>query len=140
MTKLVGLNCSVEFDGERIVAVGPHDPTARSFIVAGFVDLQVNGVDDVDFGTARDAFAIAAALDRMTAHGTTACLPTIVTAPLDSYDSTLDRIREARDLADASTRAAILGVHLEGPFLGGAPGAHPQHLIRSVRTGTSAGE
>ena len=26
----------------------------------------------------------------------------------------------------------MLGVHLEGPFLGGAPGAHPPHLVRDV--------
>ena len=101
-------------------------------LVAGFVDLQVNGVDDIDFATAPHADAIVDALDMLTQHGTTGCCPTIVTAPLDDYDDMLDRIRAARDRADAGRRCTVLGVHLEGPFLGAAPGAHPRDLIRPV--------
>ncbi len=150
MTTLVAGGAWVRFDGVRIDACGTglppasasaathastHDQTTElgdALLFPGFVDLQVNGVGAVDFATARDARAIAGALDTMTAHGTTACLPTIVTAALDDYDTMLDRIRAARDLDDAAARCTILGVHLEGPFLGGAPGAHPKHLLRPV--------
>jgi N-acetylglucosamine-6-phosphate deacetylase len=143
VSTVVGANGWVRFDADGIVAAGP-DRTGRPpdafvedfgdqvLVLPGFVDLQVNGVGAVDFATATDEHAIAAALDELTHHGTTACLPTIVTAPLDAYDEMLDRVRRARDLPDANRRCAILGVHLEGPFLGGAPGAHPQDLLRTV--------
>lgn len=125
-------NACVTFQSGRITDIAPGDPTTNVIALPGFIDLQVNGIDEIDFGIARDEFAIASALDRMTKHGTTACLATIVTAPFRAYEAMLDRIRRARDLADAASRCTILGVHLEGPFLGGAPGAHPQHLIRTV--------
>jgi N-acetylglucosamine-6-phosphate deacetylase len=51
----------------------------------------------------------------------------LVSAPLPSYADRLRRIAAAA--ARAGDRPAILGAHLEGPFLGGAPGAHrPEHL------------
>jgi N-acetylglucosamine-6-phosphate deacetylase len=40
----------------------------------------------------------------------------------------LDRLEAVR----AARPDAVLGVHLEGPFLGGAPGAHPTELLRPV--------
>ncbi len=131
-TQIVGRNATVQFEGPTITKVTSGDASSRVFIAPGFVDLQVNGVDAVDFGIAKDARTIAHALTQMAEHGTTACLPTIVTAELDQYDDTLDRIREAQALSDAQQRSQILGVHLEGPFLGGATGAHPRHLIRPV--------
>jgi N-acetylglucosamine-6-phosphate deacetylase len=40
----------------------------------------------------------------------------------------LDRLAAVR----AARPDSMLGVHLEGPFLGGAPGAHPPELVRVV--------
>jgi len=40
----------------------------------------------------------------------------------------LERLAAVR----AARPDAVLGVHLEGPFLGGAPGAHPVDLVRPV--------
>ena len=128
--RATGRNATVRFDREGFIdAIEAGDPESATLVLPGFIDLQVNGIDEIDFGVARDEFAIAAALDRMTLHGTTGCLPTIVTAPLDAYDNMLDRIRRARDLPDAHNRCTILGVHLEGPFLGGAP-LEPDNLQR----------
>ncbi len=132
MPTIIGRNATVRYEQHTITAVESGDINCDQYVVPGFVDIQVNGIDEIDFGIARDEHAIADALDRMTAHGTTSCLPTVVSAKLDQYDAMLDRVRRARELDDAATRCSILGVHLEGPFLGGAPGAHPQHLIRNV--------
>jgi N-acetylglucosamine-6-phosphate deacetylase len=67
--------------------------------------------------------------DLLLAQGVTGWCPTLVTAPLDRYARPLARIAEAA--ADRRPgRPAILGAHLEGPFLGGAPGAHRrEHLV-----------
>lgn len=116
----------------RIVATGAGAGTAPSnavdlgdaLLAPGYLDLQVNGWDDVDF--ARSSVAeIVSAVDRMVAGGTTGVLVTICSAPLDAYAAILGRVNEAmKERPDA-----ILGVHLEGPFLGGAPGAHPVAVL-----------
>ena len=97
----------------------------------GFVDLQVNGIGDVDFWAA-DPDAWRRAGERLLSTGLTSYLPTLATAPLDEYDAGLARVAAAQ--ADAIERGLprVEGVHLEGPFLGDAPGAHPVHLIRPM--------
>ena len=95
----------------------------------GFVDLQVNGHDDIHVATAEgDDWE---RLDEtLLAQGVTAWCPTLITAPLDSFAAPLERIAVAAARPDSTDRPAILGAHLEGPFLGGAPGAHPVEHLR----------
>jgi len=117
----------VEVDGDgRIAAVRPAaDPGDGTLLAPGFVDLQVNGVDDVDVATADgDDWARLGAL--LAATGVTAWLPTVVTRPLDRYQGPLRRIAGARGRDDGPV---VLGAHLEGPFLGGRPGAHDREAI-----------
>jgi N-acetylglucosamine-6-phosphate deacetylase len=117
----------------RIVATGSGPAPAGALdlgdalLVPGFVDIQVNGSGEVDFASAT-VDDIVAAVDRFVAGGCTGCLPTICSAPLDAYAGTLDRLAAVR----AARPGVVLGVHLEGPFLGGAPGAHPTELLRPV--------
>src|SRR4051812_15372097 len=107
----------------RIVAVEPHRSTALDRLLApGLIDVQCNGIDDVDVATARGADWDR--LDeRLLAGGVTTWCPTLVTAPLDAYPDRLARVAEAA-ARPAGRRPSIAGAHLEGPFLGGAPGAH----------------
>ena len=120
-------------DDGRIAATGTGAPPADatdlgdSLLAPGYVDIQVNGAGAVDFASA-SAEEIIDLIDRRVAGGCTACLPTICTAPLDAYAPMLDRVAAAR----AARPDVVLGVHLEGPFLGGAPGAHPRDLVRPV--------
>ncbi|HEV2310579.1 MAG TPA: amidohydrolase family protein [Acidimicrobiia bacterium] len=97
-------------------------------LAPAFLDLQLNGSEDVDLATA-DGAAWAALGSRLARHGVAAYLATFVSAPLDSYDAVLRHLTAARrELAPRS--ACPLGAHLEGPFLGAAPGAHPVELLR----------
>jgi N-acetylglucosamine-6-phosphate deacetylase len=110
-----------------IVDVAPTRGSVPDRVLsAGFVDIQVNGIDDVDV-----AHAGGADWDRLddllAGQGTTTWCPTLVTAPLDSYAPRLAEIARARQRPPE--RARIAGAHLEGPFLGGAPGAHRRELI-----------
>ena len=118
---------AVEIDGGYIVAVSPaHGPVPERTLCAGFVDLQVNGHGDVD--VARAAGPDWDRLDALlVAQGVTTWCPTLVTAPLASYAEPLERITGAA--ARDGARPAIAGVHLEGPFLGSMPGAHPPELL-----------
>jgi N-acetylglucosamine-6-phosphate deacetylase len=104
---------------------------ADSVLAPGFVDLQINGIDEFDFA-AVDANHAAAALERITDSGCTTCLPTLVTAPDAAYGPMLDAIAGSRHVEGAALRCHAAGAHLEGPFLGGAPGAHPIDLVRPV--------
>lgn len=117
----------------RIVATGTGPPPADAtdlgdaLLAPGFVDIQVNGYGAVDFASA-PVDEIVATIDEIVSGGCTACLPTICSAPLDAYPAMLDRLATVRGARPES----VLGVHLEGPFLGGAPGAHPPHLLQNV--------
>ncbi|MBK5288829.1 MAG: N-acetylglucosamine-6-phosphate deacetylase [Acidimicrobiia bacterium] len=100
-------------------------------VVPGYVDLQINGVDDVDFSVARgDDWERAGR--RLLGAGVTEYLATICSMPLDRYDRVLARVAAAQAATHGANLAEILGVHLEGPFLGGALGAHPASVVRPL--------
>ncbi len=135
----------VAFDGGRITETGSGsappgaddlgdilgDGHSDIVLVPGFLDLQVNGVGAVDFASAT-VRGYCDALDNVATHGVTGCCPTICSAPLDAYPAMLDTAAAARSDPDAGGRPTLLGVHLEGPYLGGAPGAHPVALLRAA--------
>jgi N-acetylglucosamine-6-phosphate deacetylase len=100
----------------------------------GYVDLQVNGIGDVDFWSADPAGWRRAGLALRTGR-TSAYLATLPSAPLDRYAAALDRVAAARADAEGRDLPRVAGVHLEGPFLGEAPGAHPRELLRRVDVG-----
>lgn len=118
----------VHLSDGRIAGVEPVDRVTTSRrLVPGFVDLQVNGIADVDVASARGADW--ERLDQLLlAQGVTTWCPTLVTMALDRYERPLARIAEAM-ARPAAGRPTIAGAHLEGPFLGRAPGAHPRPLI-----------
>ena len=100
-------------------------------LVPGFIDLQVNGLGSVNFASAEPAGWRKARLELLS-HGVTGFFPTFVSAPLESYPDKLARAERA--IEDDATGARVLGVHLEGPFLGKAPGAHPKDLLLPADT------
>ena len=127
----------VEFEGDRVAAVVPVGAERAAglpdrIVAPGFVDLQVNGHEDVDVATASGAD-----WDRLDevllAQGVTAWCPTLVTAPRQTYGPALERIAAAAERP--GTRPALLGAHLEGPFLGGLPGAHEVAWLAPVDLG-----
>ena len=117
----------VECESGIITSIRPASTAASTTLVPGFIDLQVNGIDDIDVAHASgDDWDRLDAL--LLAHGTTTWCPTLITAPLGFYTAALHRI--ALGAARPGTRPHIAGAHLEGPFLGSMPGAHPRrHII-----------
>jgi N-acetylglucosamine-6-phosphate deacetylase len=116
---------------------------ADGYLLPGLIDLQVNGYYGVEFQIA-DAEAWARVVARLPETGTTACLPTMITAPVSSL---AEALRTAAaflpDLPAGGTR--VLGVHAEGPFISPARrGAHNEKWItdpsaRAVAELTEAG-
>jgi len=121
----------VEVDAGVVTAIDvvPSVASDRT-LVPGFIDLQVNGIDDVDVSEADGADW--ERLDRLLLQqGVTSWCPTLITAPLYRYAAPLDRIAAAMR-RPAGGRPTIVGAHLEGPFLGGAPGAHPRRHLAPI--------
>jgi N-acetylglucosamine-6-phosphate deacetylase len=125
----------VAIAGGLVTEVGPGPPPrpadlelTTGVLVPGFVDLQVNGYHGVELRTDRAAgWELVAG--RLAETGTTAFLPTFITAPLDELTASL---RAAAAITAALPRAGarVLGVHLEGPFISpGRAGAHNQSWI-----------
>ena len=120
----------VEIAGGRIAAVqAPPARTSRSevvdlgarWLVPGLIDLHVHGGGGTQCNTA-DPAEIAAVARFHARHGVTALLATTVAAPPGELVAALDAVRGAMD--DGTGGAAVLGAHLEGPFISpAAPGA-----------------
>jgi N-acetylglucosamine-6-phosphate deacetylase len=124
----------VAVSGGQITEVGagppPRDPDvllADGVLMPGLVDLQVNGYYGVDLADA-DPAGWARVASRLPETGTTAFLPTYITAPVGEL---AEALRSARKIAaGAPAGARILGVHVEGPFLSPArAGAHRRDWI-----------
>ena len=115
-------------DHGLITRIEPTDRVTTSRrIVPGFIDVQVNGIDDIDVAHA-DGSDWGRLDTLLLAQGVTTWCPTLVTMPLDRYARPLQRISAAM-ARPGQARPAIAGAHLEGPFLGRSPGAHPVSLI-----------
>ncbi len=117
--------------GRRIEAVEPRASAGASdYILPSFIDLQVNGSHGLDVMTA-SAGALAEISRKLAREGTTGWFPTATTAPLDTIErvhaSVAEAIAHEKAAAETSTGAAILGMHLEGPFISPLRlGAHPK--------------
>lgn len=112
---------------DRIVEVHPAPTSSDDYILPGFVDLQVNGAHGIGVMTASPD-AIAGLGRKLAREGTTAWLPTAVTATVERIEQVHAAIAQAASLAAAQEgpHAAILGMHLEGPFISPRRlGAHP---------------
>jgi N-acetylglucosamine-6-phosphate deacetylase len=114
------------------VAEGPPPGTPdlildSGVLVPGLVDLQVNGYYGVDLADG-DPEGWALVARRLPETGTTAFLPTFITAPVPTLATA---VRSAAKTTEAVTAGArVLGLHLEGPFLSPArAGAHRRDWI-----------
>jgi len=123
----------VAVEGGRIGAVGAglkggEEIDARGALLApGFVDLHIHGCAGDDAMDGGDAVKrMAAWLPR---HGVTAFLPTTMCDSLENTRNALEGIRRAMDDPSGS---AVLGAHLEGPFLNAArKGAQPERYVKN---------
>ena len=131
---LSGQPVSVSWHEGFITAVEATEETATDglWIAPALVDLQVNGYAGIDFQ--RDDLTVAdltSAVRGLRAAGCTRWLPTLIT---DEWPKLMRRLKCLRELRTASPdlQRAIVGWHLEGPFLSAEPGysgAHPPGLM-----------
>jgi N-acetylglucosamine-6-phosphate deacetylase len=100
----------------------------------GLIDIQINGYDGVDFNDPDTGpEQIAAAARKLWRAGVTAFCPTIITESFNHISKCISNLIRAVDKSPEFARAMI-GIHVEGPFISpedGPRGAHPKRHTRA---------
>ena len=110
------------------------------YIVPGFIDVHVHGVDGVDALDVRpDGDAVAAIAASLPRYGVTAFCPTTVACGPEALRRVLDQVRSAR-ATPGGRSARVLPAHLESNFINPEySGAQPSLCLRSPRAALGAG-
>lgn len=127
---------AVLIDGERIAGLVPRGELPEgcavealapgAWLAPGFIDVQVNGGGDRLFNDDPSAETVAAIAAAHRRFGTTGLMPTLITDRPEKMPAALAAIRAAMD-----AEPAVLGIHLEGPFISPErPGVHEPSAIR----------
>lgn len=128
----------ITVDGGSIVAIssrearestGPIHDFKDATLTAGLLDIHMHGAigHDVMEGTGEALSSISRFLAQ---HGVTEYLATTVTASMDLTLRALDGIARHIERKPADGEAAIIGIHIEGPFVSHAKrGMHPAQFI-----------
>src|SRR5262245_5928594 len=112
---------TVVIDGDRIAEVRagstPGSPFDYQYIVPGFIDVHVHGVEGFDTLDHGDGLSpVAAIAERLPRYGVTSFCPTTVACGPNALAGVLKGVRQAR--TTRSRRAArVLPAHLESNFI-----------------------
>jgi N-acetylglucosamine-6-phosphate deacetylase len=138
---------TIIIDRGRIAAIesGAAEPAQATiidatdcFVVPGFVDVHVHGIEGYD--TLDGDGAIAEIASKLPRYGVTAFCPTTVACPPDDLRAFLGEVRRAR-IAAASGRARVLPAHLESNFISAEyRGAQPASCLRMPAANGSEGD
>lgn len=129
-----GQPLSVAVDGVLIESTSPAaEQEGLPLLSPGFFDLQVNGVNGIDYSSGTvTADEIHSVIRTLASAGVTRHLPTVITNSKERIARSLERMRSILD-ADPLLSAAIPGFHVEGPFISpeeGPRGAHDKEFVR----------
>jgi N-acetylglucosamine-6-phosphate deacetylase len=135
-------------DGDRIVDLVPgartgsgrdvHFDLPQHYIVPGFIDVHVHGVEGTDTLDGGDAIRTIA--ERMPRFGVTAFCPTTIACAPAPLRRVLAAVRAART-SPPSGSARVLPAHLESNFINPEyKGAQPLECLRRLRGGGQEGD
>ena len=127
-------------DGGKIVALGERGSifcdraevidANGAFLLPGLIDVHTHGREGYDFVEKEADLCVMA--DGYAAHGVTAVMPTLASAPLDDMVSAARRIDS---FVPEDGQAAFCGVHIEGRYLNVSKrGAHAENMLSSLES------
>ena len=125
--EMVGPRSGVELPSGA-TEVRATDSTA----IPGFVDVHIHGAGGHDVMEANET-ALSTITGRLAAFGTTSLLATTITASADDTCRSVEGIAKyiSGQYQTSDTRAEILGIHFEGPFLSKERrGVHPAEWLQ----------
>jgi N-acetylglucosamine-6-phosphate deacetylase len=135
---------TILIDAGRIVAVEsrPVDLTRATmidatdcFVVPGFIDVHVHGIEGHD--TLDGGDTVAQIASRLTRYGVTAFCPTTVACPPDDLRTFLLQVQRSR-VEPVTGRARVLPAHLESNFI--SPEYRGAQPVSCLRTPISRGD
>jgi N-acetylglucosamine-6-phosphate deacetylase len=114
-------------------ASGSNGEEGEAWIAPGLIDLQVNGIHGIDFNDPSITNdCIRRAVMYLHSIGVIRFCPTIVTNDKAAMLASMRRIAEACE-SDGTVARAVIGIHVEGPFLSGVAGARGAHAEKHMR-------
>ena len=142
---------SLVIDGDRITAIEAEArvdspgativPAADCYVVPGFIDVHVHGVEGHD--TLNDGDPVAAIAALLPQYGVTSFCPTTVACPPDALRGVLKEVATLR-ARRPPTSARVLPAHLESNFINPEyRGAQPADCLRTpepAKTGPHEGD
>ena len=134
---------SLVIDDARIAAVAPRgrvDPAGATiielvdhYVVPGFIDVHVHGIEGYD--TLDEGDPVAEIASRLPRYGVTAFCPTTVACTPQVLRTVLAQVARAR-VAPSSHSARVLPAHLESNFINPSyRGAQPTECLRLLGDG-----
>ena len=133
---ITGKTEEVSFKGGKVmgtteVGIKEND---LAFIGPGLTDLQINGINGIDFNTTTlTQEDVVNATHYLLSQGVTTFLPTVITNSDENILTIVHTIYEACR-SNSLVDECIWGIHLEGPFISpaeGAKGAHDEKYIKA---------
>ncbi|PTS92854.1 N-acetylglucosamine-6-phosphate deacetylase, partial [Flavobacterium sp. HMWF030] len=104
--KITAVQKDIPNDLETIDLKGKH-------IAAGFIDIQINGGEQLYFSQTPTEEAIQDIYDASLKYGTTQVLPCLISSSHETILQGIEAVRDYRNKFDNG----VIGMHLEGPFL-----------------------
>lgn len=141
-------NASLLLDGGRIASIEQRsgiDPSGAAtvdvsgcYVVPGFIDVHVHGVEGID--TLDDGAPVAEMAARLPRYGVTSFCPTTVACPPAQLQAVLAQVKSARAVRNPRS-ARVLPAHLESNFINPEyRGAQPADCLRMPAATVSEGE
>lgn len=138
---IVGRNC-ISGKSERVtishgrieaVSILENDDKDLPFMGPGLVDVQVNGIDGIDFNDVSISQEdVLEATQSLLDKGVTTFFPTLITNADDNVLKILSTLRQACETYPL-VHACVGGIHLEGPFISKVDGARGAHDLQHVK-------
>lgn len=123
-------NVTLSIEAGKVQSIQPADGAVlQGTLVAGFIDVQVNGGGGALFNTDTSLAALRTMVKAHAQFGSTALLPTVITDSVAVMQQAADVIAHAI----ATHEPGVIGVHFEGPHLSvPKKGVHPESYIRPL--------
>lgn len=130
---LSGKAVTVKVEAGNVVSVTESDQRVEHWIAPGLIDVQLNGIGGFDFnGTDTTVSTVQQIIDVIHKGGITKLCPTVVTGTKERMFHCIRTIADACE-ADPKVAHAVIGIHVEGPYIAiedGPRGAHNRNWVR----------
>lgn len=128
-----GESVTVTTEGGTITGIEPATGPAEVWIAPGLIDVQVNGMGGFNLnGADTTVDSVRGTLDALHRGGVTRFCPTVVTGTTERIVNNVRAIADACE-ADPVTAHAVMGIHIEGPFISHEDGPRGAHNVEWVR-------